>query len=180
MNISGSPAPQRTRHHRPPPLPAVPVHPDLGMVNPMFWWVGCHGGAGISTLNRLTGIGYAYGPYWPAFPPNSRIWDVILVCRGTAAGLWAATGAVDQWRNRSAPTHVRVQGIVVVAGSEKRPPKIVTERIQLLKGWVPNVWQVGWQEVFLSVDDPIDIGSPPPDVAALRQSIIELFQVPAR
>jgi hypothetical protein len=60
--------------------------------------------------------------------------------------------------------------VVAVAASARRPPKIVTERLQLLGGWVPAIWRVGWQEVLLAADEPTDVGVPL-DVAALRDAV---------
>lgn len=97
--------------------------------------------------------------------------DVWLVCRASATGTAAATGVVDQWRRRAIPPNVRVRGLVVVAASARRVPRIVTERLQLLGGWVPSVHRVGWQETLLAADDPRDLGALPPDVAALRAAI---------
>jgi hypothetical protein len=136
------------------------------------WWVGCHGGSGASTLARLTGIGYDFGTVWPNLWQNSPMIDVVLVCRASAAGTWAASGAIEQWRRRAAPTHVRVRGVVAVAASPRKPPKIAAERLQLLAGWVPSLWRVGWQEVLLAADEPTDVGVPH-DVAALRDSILQ-------
>lgn len=134
-----------------------------------MWWVGCHGGAGVTTLRKMTGIGVEMGAAWPAVPPEWRIQPVMLVARGSAAGMRSATGAVEQWRRR-AVTNVRVMGLVVVDASPKRPPKIVTERLQLLAGWLPSIWRVGWVETFLAADDPLDVGVPP-DVQTVRHAL---------
>jgi hypothetical protein len=137
---------------------------------PPLWWVGCHGGAGVSTLTALTGVGAEMGPVWPQVPADWRIQPVVLVARGSAAGIRAASGAVEQWRSRGV-TNVRVLGLVVVAASPKRPPKIVTERLQLLAGWLPkSIWHVGWMEALLAADNPADVGVPP-DVQALRRGL---------
>ncbi|MEU1842266.1 hypothetical protein [Micromonospora sediminicola] len=168
-------APIRTRHDALPVLSAVPVPPQaLADGWPPVWWVGCHGGSGASTLAALTRVGYDHGSAWPLLPQHAPMINVVLVCRASAAGTLAATGAVEQWRRRAVPAHVRVQGVVAVAASPKRPPRIVNERLQLLGGWVPNVWRVGWQEVLLAADLPTDLGVPPPDIAALRDSVVEV------
>lgn len=158
-----------------PLLPAVAV-PQEAVAGgwPAVWWIGCHGGSGASTLARLTGLGRDFAPGWPLFPPAWPIAEVVLVCRASATGVLAATGAVEQWRRRAAPPQARVRGLVAVAASPRRPPKIVLERLQLLSGWLPALWRVGWQEALLAADDPTDVGTPP-DVAALRDSIVRVM-----
>jgi hypothetical protein len=164
----------RTHLIQPPFLPTAPVLQHMVAAGwPHVWWVGCHGGSGATTLAGLTKIGCDFGTAWPVMPPTAAMIDVILVFRASATGTWAATGAVEQWRRRSAPVNARVRGIVAVAASARRPPKIVDERLQLLKGWVPNLWKVGWQEVLLAADEPSDVGLPP-DVAALRDALLNV------
>ncbi|OJF14557.1 hypothetical protein BG844_09110 [Couchioplanes caeruleus subsp. caeruleus] len=131
-----------------------------------MWWVGCHGGAGVTTLATMTNLGAEMGAAWPQVPPDWRIQPVVLVARGSASGLRAATGAAEQWRAR-AVANVRVLGLVVVAASPKRPPKVVTERLQLLGGWLPTILRVGWVDALLAADNPLDVGVPP-DVEAVR------------
>ncbi len=114
---------------------------------PSLWWVGCHGGAGSTTLACLTGMGGDLGTGWPRTDPSWSIQPVVLVARATASGTLAATGAVEQWRRRSVPG-VRVLGLVVVAASPRRPPRIAAERVQLLAGWVPHLWRVGWSDWY--------------------------------
>lgn len=160
-------------------LPYLPVAPIpqhlLEQGFPPLWWVGCHGGAGVSTLAALTGVGATMGPVWPQVAPEWRIQSVVLVARATATGVRAASGAVEQWRSRRV-TNVRVLGLVVVAASAKRPPKIVTERLQLLAGWLPKtIWRVGWTEALLAADNPADVGVPP-DVQALRQGLDRILK----
>lgn len=162
----------RPRPGTPPQLPlaVIPQH-HLQQGWPPVWWVGCHGGAGTSTCARLTGYGVDFGSAWPALTPAMPTAQVVLVCRVSAHGTWAATGAVEQWRRRAGMSHTTsVLGVVAVAASPRRPPRIATERLQLLGGWVPKVWRVGWVDALLAVDDPRDVGVPP-DVEALRTAI---------
>ena len=138
-----------------------------------MWWVGCHGGAGVTTLARMTGVGADMGAAWPLVQPQWGTQPVTLVARATAVGLHAATAAVEQWKQRAVPG-VRVLGLVVVAASPKRPPKVVTERVQLLQGWLPELWRVGWIETALAADDPLDIGVPP-DVETVRHALSRIL-----
>lgn len=164
----------RSRATALPDLPSVPI-PDgaLQAGLPPLWWVGCHGGAGVTTLATLTGLGVETGAAWPQIPPQWRAQPVALVTRASAAGTRAAEGAVEQWRRR-AIANVRVVGLVVVDASPRRPPRIVTERLQLLKGWLPSIWRVGWEETFLAADDPLDVGVPP-EVQTVRHALDRLL-----
>ncbi|MGN9774826.1 hypothetical protein ACTMS0_03450 [Micromonospora sp. H33] len=143
---------------------------------PPVWWVGCHGGAGTSTLARLVGFGLDFGKAWPLVTPAMPAANVVLVCRASAQGAWAATGAIEQWRRRAGMTGVtKVVGVVAVAASPRRPPRIATERLQLLRGWAPQIWRVGWVDALLAADDPRDVGAPP-EVEALRNAIWQTVQ----
>ncbi|MER7164919.1 hypothetical protein ABT336_02420 [Micromonospora sp. NPDC000207] len=136
-----------------------------------MWWVGCHGGAGTSTLAALAGFGADFGASWPALTPDMPSAQVVLVCRATATGTWAATGVIEQWKRRHGVSRLTdVVGVVAVAASARRQPKIVTDRLRLLGGWTPNLWRIGWVEALLAADDPRDVGVPP-DVEALRHAI---------
>ena len=99
------------------PLPYLPSTPLPARVLEAGWpplcWVGCQGGAGVTTLARMTGLGVETGAAWPQIPPDWRIQPVVLVTRASAAGTRAAEGAVEQWRSR-AIANVRVMGLVVL------------------------------------------------------------------
>jgi hypothetical protein len=137
---------------------------------PPLWWVGCHGGAGTTTLARLTGLGIDAGAAWPDPSPGLPSARVVLVCRATATGALAASAAVEQWKRRSVPAQTHLVGLVAVAASARKPPRRAAERLRLLSGWVPATWRVGWVEEFLAADDARDLGLPP-DVAALHHAL---------
>jgi hypothetical protein len=155
----------------PPLLPTAEVAPHAVAAGwPPMWWVGCHGGAGSTTLARLTGMGGDLGLGWPHVDPAWAIQPVVLVARATASGTLAAAGAIEQWRRRSVPG-VRVLGLVVVAASPRRAPRIAVERVQLLGGWVPHLWRVGWVDALLATENAREVGTPP-DVEALRVALM--------
>jgi hypothetical protein len=161
-----------TPRTRPGPTPELPfaVIPRNLAPWPPVWWVGCHGGAGVSTLARLAGFGMDFGKGWPLLAPTMPLSQVVLVCRASASGTWAATGAIEQWRRRSGMSRINVLGVVAVAASPRRPPRIAAERLALLRGWAPQLWRVGWVDALLAADDPRDVGASP-DVEALRSAI---------
>jgi hypothetical protein len=161
-------------------LPSLPVRPvsteQLAGGWPALWWVGSHGGAGTTTVAAVAGLGVDGGTAWPLLQQGWPTAHVVLVCRATASGTWAATGAVDQFKRRATPVGVQLVGVVAVAGSARKPPRLAAERLQLLGGWVPAVWRVGWVEEYLAADHPLDLGVPP-DVAALRHAVIRAMNL---
>ncbi len=168
-------AASRTRPGPAPELPFAMIPQNLDAWPPV-WWVGCHGGAGTSTLARLVGFGLDFGSKgWPAVSPAMPPTRVVLVCRASAIGTWAATGAIEQWRRPGMSDLMQVLGVVAVAASPRRPPRIATERLQLLRGWAPDLWHVGWVDALLAADDPRDIGASP-DIEALRTAIRQKAQ----
>ena len=136
-------------------------------------WLAAHGGAGVSTLVTLTGIGHDAGAVWPADDGSGRI-PLVLVCRAHATGTSVAATLVEQWRTSPALRHVHLLGLVVVAASPKPVPALVTGRLLLTTGWVANQWWIGWQDAYVAVDDPRAVG-PSPDVTALRDGLLPLL-----
>ena len=155
-------------------LPALPFFPvgQHHLTNgwPPLWWVGCHGGAGTTTLAAVTGLGVDAGAAWPTPIPGWPAPQVVLVCRATATGALAATGVVEQWRRQPVLSGTKILGLVTVEASARRPPRRAAERLQMLAGWIPAKWRVGWVEEYLAADDPRELGIPP-DVAALRHAL---------
>ena len=98
---------------------------------------------------------------WPR-PPAGWQAPVVLVCRASAAGTWRATGAVEQWSRRQIPPGTVLLGVVAVAASGRRTPRIAADRLHLISGWVPKVWHVDWVETYLAADNPLDLGIPQP------------------
>lgn len=126
-------------------------------------------------MARLTDLGVDGGTAWPAM--DTGAWtQVVLVCRASAAGAWAAAGAVDQYRARRVPG-VRLLGLVAVAASPRRPPRVVAERLRMVRGWLPALWRVEWVESLLAADDPGDIG-PAPSVQTVHHEITRATQIP--
>lgn len=141
---------------------------------PPLWWVGCHGGAGTTTLAALTGLGVDGGTAWPTPEPGQPPVRVVLVCRASAAGAQAATAAVEQRKRQAALAEIHLLGVVAVAASARKPPRRAAERLRLLAGWAPAVWRVGWVEEYLAADDPGELGVQP-DVAALQHAVDRLL-----
>jgi hypothetical protein len=113
---------------------------------PRWWWLGCHGGAGVSTLTAaLPGSADA----WRAWPTSSApdIFRVVLVARTHAAGLQAARAAAQQWASGAVP-RIELVGLVLVADAPGRLPRVLRDIAQLVRGGVPRTWELPWVEAL--------------------------------
>ncbi len=114
---------------------------------PPLWWVGCHGGAGTTTLATLTGLGIdalarpGLIPAWSTVRPRRvgvpghREWRLGRVGRGGAvetSAVPAETALSSGWWRSKGRLANRLDG----------PPNA----FRLLAGWVPATWRVGWAE----------------------------------
>jgi hypothetical protein len=126
-----------------------------------LWLVGIHGGAGTTTL-AAAGVGIDSGRRWPKRPewskpglrpaPGPPPGGLLLVVRETAAALTMATKATAAVQQGRVPDWLQVLGLVVVAAGPGKPAKIVRERLELAKGWMPEVWRVPWVPELLAID----------------------------
>ncbi|HSA50717.1 MAG TPA: DUF6668 family protein [Yinghuangia sp.] len=136
------------------PQASVVPRPDTGGLhtwdsgpargNPPWWWVGCHGGAGVGTLDVLMPGGADGGRGWPVASDGGPT-RVVLVARANANGLRAAQLACRQWASGSVPTVVLL-GLAAVADAPGRPPKPLADLLTLVAGGFPHVWTVPWIE----------------------------------
>jgi hypothetical protein len=133
------------------------------------WLLGCHGGAGVSTLiatYQRHGLRDA-ARYWPMAPPGLPRSAVLLVARTSHAGLSAAQGAAQQWASGAVPG-VRLAGLVLVADAPGRLPKPLGEFAQLVAGGVPSCWRLPW------IGDLRLGGVPEPDHPGVRELTSQL------
>lgn len=126
--------------------------------------VGCHGGAGVSTLAaQLEHVGDS-GQLWPGRADEPPF--AVLVARESARGLAAASLAARQYATNNAPAHVQLLGLVLVAGRKGKPTARLRRDRELLvgSGLFANVWHISWHD-FL-VDTPLnELPSTGPDPA---------------
>ncbi|MEU8030687.1 DUF6668 family protein [Streptomyces sp. NPDC049099] len=171
-------APTRlTGPHRPQPrtvqqpvggLPVFAIQPG---VEPAFWWVSCHGGAGSSTLATAIGLsGAEAGGYWPA-PPRPALARVVLVARTHHYGLTRAQLAGRQWASAQVPEGVEVLGLVQVADAPGKLPRELRELAHLVGGGFPRLWRIPW------IEDLRRGATLPPDHPALRQLGLDLYHI---
>ncbi|MGV9383540.1 DUF6668 family protein [Nonomuraea sp. NPDC003707] len=137
-------------------LPERPLQPGASAP---WWWVGCHGGAGVSTLAVAVPGGREHGRYWPKPRPGERA-AVVVVARSHASGLLAAQDAIQQWASGSL-AGVDLLGLAVVADAPGRLPRPIADFITLLSGGVPQLWMLPFVQA-LRVDTPHDVRLPRP------------------
>jgi hypothetical protein len=130
-----------------------------------WWWLGVHGGAGVTVLDALVPGGADAHRRWqsPRLHPGPEA--VVLVCRTHLSGLVAAQDAVQQWRGGSAPDGVRVVGVVAVADAPGRLARAQTSELARLTASAPALWRIPWFERLRAVDD---VGRLPRPEAVVR------------
>ncbi|WP_330346626.1 hypothetical protein OG858_47355 (plasmid) [Streptomyces europaeiscabiei] len=115
-------------------------------------WLGCHGGAGVTSLQHALPGGYDAGRMWPAPVANLRH-PVVLVCRSNVAGLTAAQNAARQW----ASGHVQgvdLLGLVVLADAPGKLPRPLKDLFHLVSGGLPRTWTVPWLDAWRLGETP--------------------------
>ncbi|MFE6946571.1 DUF6668 family protein [Streptomyces chartreusis] len=137
-------------------------HPGQGLG---ISWVNAHGGAGATTLSRRLG-GSDMGPRWPDLS-RGHPGRMLIVARTHAAGLQAASRALDALHKRRLPPGLELLALVLVADAPGHLPLPLARRVRVLGGaahvhripWVP-AWRVGAQ-----------VANPPREVRALAELI---------
>lgn len=135
------------------PLPFVPP-PEVGLrsfrtVRPAWlWFIGCHGGAGESTLTGLLPNAGAAEHRWPTHADGS-VPAVVLTARTSLAGLLAAQVALRQWAAGDTPP-VRLLGLVLLPDAPGRLPKPLHDLAEVVAGGVRDrkVWHLPWVEAW--------------------------------
>lgn len=115
-----------------------------------WWWLGTHGGAGVTTLEQAVPGGRDAGRAWPA---GTRPQSVVLVARSSANGIRTAQHAAQQWASGVVPG-VDLLGLVIVADAPGRRPRSLQDLVRLVSGAVPRLWEIPWTE-------PWRLGEPP-------------------
>jgi hypothetical protein len=124
--------------------------PDAGAAS--WWWLGVHGGAGVSTLAAFLPGGAQAHRRWPD-PAHGGPRAVVLVCRTSLAGLERARDAARQWAASDVPAGLLLGGAVAVADAPGRLPRPQAEALRLLSGAVPRLWTVPWIDDLRSTAD---------------------------
>ena len=131
----------------PPPDPAdqLPRRPlPREELLTLVWWVGAHGGAGETTLERLLLGSRAANHAWPVSPDPERPAHTMLVARTSYAGLLAAQRALQDWGSGSVPAEL--DGLVLIADAPGKLPKELRALVGLITSIAPgSIWELPWQ-----------------------------------
>lgn len=152
-------------------LPRVALAPGVAA---RVWWLGAHGGAGESTLERLLEGSCAARHAWPVPPLGTHAAarpSVVLVARTHARGLRAAQAAAREWASGDVP--VRLLGLVLIADAPGRLPRPLRDLSRLVAGGVPASWSVAWHEPW-RLGEPATDADVPRDATALVRAIEDL------
>lgn len=139
----------------------------------LIWAVGCHGGAGVSTLaTQLAHVGDS-GQRWPARPDEAPF--VVLIARESARGLAAAEVAARQYHTGHAPGHTRLLGLVLVAAQPKqssltgkKPAPSLRRHRELIVTLFDHIWRIDWHRHL--IERPLtDLPSAGPDEPPVKK-----------
>lgn len=129
---------------RPPgglPIAPTPLPPTGGV-----FLLGCHGGAGVTSLACAVPGTIDAHRMWPqAFP--GAVHRVVLVCRSHHSGLTAAQTAIRQWASGAVPG-IELLGLAVVADAPGALPKPLKDLHRLIRGGVPDSWPIPWSDTW--------------------------------
>jgi hypothetical protein len=132
-----------------------------------WWWLGCHGGAGVTSLGAAVPGGADASRCWPLSAAGRQ--RIVLVARSHPTGLHAAQLAARQWASGVLPG-VELLGLVVVSDAPGRLPPPLRDLVRLVSGGVPRTWTVPWSEAWR-------LGQPSPrDAAALARNLLSLTE----
>jgi hypothetical protein len=151
-------------------LPFIGV-PDEHARAAGWWWVGAHGGAGVSTLHALMPDGFEAYRCWPT-STIIRPLRAVLVARTHAAGLAAARDAARQWASGQVP--IALLGLVLIADTPGRLPRRLRGSQRLLAGAVPRTWTIAWIESYRLGE--LDPQRPPAPLARLAADLSALIE----
>lgn len=169
--------------HRRIPVWTEPVHPHLGggsgEVNRAgWWWLGVHGGSGVSSLMRFLPGGADAHRWWPD-PAFGGPRAVVLVCRTHLSGLERARDAATQWAAADVPAGLLLAGAVAVADAPGRLDRPAAEALRMLEAVVPRLWSVPWLDDLrcLAPGQSLPL---PPTLLTLRSDLTALGSGPGR
>lgn len=117
-------------------IPTTPSRP-----HPAVWLMGCHGGAGVSTLEALIAPAGDCQRSWPGGHPEQSPF-VVLVAAETATGMDRAHVLLRQYHSRMAGPGNRLLGLVTVATAPGRRPSSVKQARELLAPLAGNLWEI--------------------------------------
>ncbi|MGW4247666.1 hypothetical protein [Nocardia sp. NPDC004722] len=114
---------------------------------PLVWLLGCHGGAGVTSLQRSLGPAADCARLWPAVLEDESPF-VVLVARETIEGLTRAHDVLRQYHcGQAGPGRVVLLGLITVAAQPGRVPGQIRRYRGVIEELVPEggLWRVAWR-----------------------------------
>lgn len=122
------------------PIPSIP---GAGPASPLWWWLGVHGGAGVSTLTTvLTPSGDARRMWPSGISGQSPV--VVLVARTHLSGLRAAHNAVVQAAAGGIPAKLVIAGLVTIPDAPGKLPADLRKYRDVVVRAVDQHWALPW------------------------------------
>jgi hypothetical protein len=143
-----------------------------------WWWLGVHGGAGVSTVDAWMPGGADAHRMWPD-PALGGPGLVVLVARTHLSGLTKAAWALRQAATRDIPQGLRVAGVVAVSdgpGDLHRPQRQALRRVEGLAG---HLWLMPWIDELRLVMHPYEVGDPHPVIGEIFNDLVCLVEAAA-
>lgn len=136
--------------------PTVTTDDDAG--GELVAVVGCHGGAGTTTLARLLypALDLSLVGDWPGFSRRWATYPTLLVARGTAAGTARAMETVAA----AGTAGVRPAALVVVGDGPWPTPQAARARLRLMADRVGAVVLMPYVGRWRYLDDPLEDAVP--------------------
>lgn len=141
---------------------------DTGSGDPLWWWVGAHGGAGVSALTAVLRCSADADRRWP-----SAVWgecpNAVVVARTHLDGLHHAQDLAAQHAAGLVPPGVRLLGLVTVPAVPGRLPSTLRRMRDLASAAFPAAWHLPWvQQWPLTARDALPGFNPEFDPAPAR------------
>lgn len=121
----------------------IPPAPRAGPASPLWWWLGVHGGAGVSTLTAIMSPSGDARRLWPSGKPGQSP-VVVLVARTHLAGLRAAHNAVVQAAAGGVPGGLMIAGLVTIPDAPGKLPADLRKYRDVVVQAVENHWALPW------------------------------------
>jgi hypothetical protein len=121
----------------------VPAQPECGPSSPLWWWVGAHGGAGVSALTSIVTPSGDARRRWPCGDPSQST-AVVIVARTHHRGLSAAQDLLAQHAAGGVPEAVDLLGLVTVADAPGKLPQDLRRYRDLVATVAPAAWHLPW------------------------------------
>ncbi|ROO87257.1 hypothetical protein EDD29_4852 [Actinocorallia herbida] len=134
-----------------------------------IWFVGCHGGAGTTTLSHTAHEARDGGRCWPI--PHTGAVKVVLVAHPDVQGLRTAGAAARQYaEDPRLRARVRLLGLALVSWAPGRLPRHLVQVRQSLRRAFPRIWDIEYMPELRLGESLADM-RPPKSLQTLQDDL---------